>query len=141
MIHGRQTQHNPTLWRPTNMQMVSEPLPTPSSPSAVRETHDDVMTSASYSAFNSGPYGTCCDSHAAFDTPWTLCPNSSDGRLLPAQDVRDPNNHLPHEPSAYQPLSHATYSPYTSAPNDHVADSFIPHHLSSHRSLGPSLPH
>lgn len=128
------------------MQIVPELLPAPSTPTAVKERHDDGMTLTSHSAYNPGPYGTYWDSHAAFDPPWTLCPtrNSSDRHLLPhsvEQDIRDPKDHLHDEPSAYRSLSHATYSHYQSASKDHVADSFIPQHLPSNQSFRPSLPY
>ena len=117
------------------MRMIPEPLLTPSSPVVARETHDDDMTLASHSAYNSGPYGAYWDSHAAFNPPWTLYPNSSQPV---EQYIRDPTNY-PHDgPSAYQSLSHATHYYHPSASNEH---SFIPRHPPSRQSFSPSLPH
>ena len=124
------------------MQMVSGPLPTPSSRTAA--THDDCMTSASRFAYDSGPYGTYWDSHTAFGSPWILWPDSSDRCLLTysvEQDIRDPNHFLG-EPSTHRSLSYATYSHYPSASDDqNVTNPFITSHLPSHGAFSPSLPH
>ncbi|KAF8557838.1 hypothetical protein OG21DRAFT_1494390 [Imleria badia] len=87
---NQQTQFNPTLWRSTQMEIIPEPLAA-SSPTVVKDAHEDDMTSASHSAYDPGSYGVQWDSDVAFELSNTVRSiNTSNIHFLPhpiPQDV------------------------------------------------------